>query len=426
MHMIVAIAPILIALLSLLLRLINLATPKGYIFDEVYYVDGARDFLKYGVEVAGNKPEFIVHPPVGKWLIASGIKIFGDNEFGWRIAVAVCGTLLILLFARLVHVLFYSPLLTAIGAALMSMDGLELVHSRTALLDLFLTFFVLLAVYLWQRERHWWAAISIGLALGTKWSAVYFLAIIALVSLYRVFSAHSGKNLVKPTLKKIIQYGLLPVTVYTTTWTGWFLSTRGWDRQWSSNVIASWWHYHVEILGFHTGLTEKHSYQANPWSWMIMGRPTSFFYDSPQTCGVKDCAQEVLAIGTPILWWLGTLAIVVTLGFWLRSLVLKKSDPALNLIFLGISAGYLPWFFFQKRTVFTFYAIIIEPFMLLAVVYCAKLILDSTMKSGYSQAIVAAAVIVIFLNFIYFLPLFTGEVITYDAWFKRMWLSSWI
>ena len=426
MHMIAAVAPILIALLSLLLRLINLATPKGYIFDEVYYVDGARDFLKYGVEVAGNKPEFIVHPPFGKWLIASGIKIFGDNEFGWRIAVAICGTLLILLFARLVHILFYSPLLTAIGAALMSMDGLELVHSRTALLDLFLTFFVLLAVYLWQRERHWWAAISIGLALGTKWSAVYFLAIIALVSLYRVFSAHSGKNLVKPTLKKIIQYGLLPVTVYTTTWTGWFLSTRGWDRQWSSNVIASWWHYHVEILGFHTGLTEKHSYQANPWSWMIMGRPTSFFYDSPKACGVKDCAQEVLAIGTPILWWLGTLAIVVTLGFWLRSLVLKKSDPALNLIFLGISAGYLPWFFFQKRTVFTFYAIIIEPFMLLAVVYCAKLILDSTMKSGYSQAIVAAAVIVIFLNFIYFLPLFTGEVITYDAWFKRMWLSSWI
>jgi dolichyl-phosphate-mannose-protein mannosyltransferase len=426
MHMIAAVAPIVITLLSLLLRLINLATPKGYIFDEVYYVDGARDFLKYGVEVAGNKPEFIVHPPVGKWLIASGIKIFGDNEFGWRIAVAICGTLLILLFARLVHILFYSPLLTAIGAALMSMDGLELVHSRTALLDLFLTFFVLLAVYLWQRERHWWAAISIGLALGTKWSAVYFLAIIALVSLYRVFSAHSGKNLVKPTLKKIIQYGLLPVTVYTTTWTGWFLSTRGWDRQWSSNVIASWWHYHVEILGFHTGLTEKHSYQANPWSWMIMGRPTSFFYDSPKACGVKDCAQEVLAIGTPILWWLGTLAIVVTLGFWLRSLVLKKSDPALNLIFLGISAGYLPWFFFQKRTVFTFYAIIIEPFMLLAVVYCAKLILDSTMKSGYSQAIVAAAVIVIFLNFIYFLPLFTGEVITYDAWFKRMWLSSWI
>ena len=424
--MIAAVAPIVIAFLSLLLRLINLATPKGYVFDEVYYVDGARDFLKYGVEVSGNKPEFIVHPPVGKWLIASGIKIFGNTEFGWRIAVAVFGTLLILLFARLVHVLFYSPLLTAIGTALMAMDGLLLVHSRTALLDLFLSFFVLLAVYLWHRERHWWAAISIGLALGTKWSALYFLILMALVSLYRVFIAHSGKNLIKPTLNKTLQYGLLPLVVYTTTWSGWFISSRGWDRQWSSNVIASWWHYHAEILGFHTGLTEKHSYQANPWSWMIMGRPTSFFYDAPKGCGAQTCAQEVLAIGTPILWWLCTLAVAVIVGFWLRSLVLKKSDAALNLIILGISAGYLPWFFFQKRTVFTFYAIVFEPFMLLALVYCAKLILDSTMKSAYSQGIVAATLIVIFLNFIYFLPLFTGEVITYDAWYNRMWLTSWI
>lgn len=424
--MIAAVAPIIIALLSLCLRLVNLASPKGYIFDEVYYVDGARDFLKFGVEVTGSKPEFIVHPPVGKWLIASGIKIFGDNELGWRIAVAVFGTLLILLFARFVHVLFYSPLLTALGAALMAMDGLVLVHSRTALLDLFLTFFVLLAVYFWHRERHWWAAISIGLGIGTKWSAVYFLAILGVVSLYRIFTAHTGKALIKPTLKKILQYAILPILVYTSTWGGWFLSNRGWDRQWSNNVFASWWHYHAEMLGFHTGLTQKHSYQANPWSWMIMGRPTSFFYDAPKGCGVKDCAQEVLAIGTPLLWWLGTVAVVVTFGFWFRTLLLKKSDAALNLIVIGISAGYLPWFFFQKRTVFTFYAVIFEPFLLLAIVYCAKLILDSQIPAGISQVIVATLFVLIFLNFIYFLPLFTGDVITYNAWSARMWLSSWI
>ena len=101
-----AIAPILIAIASFVLRLINLELPKGFVFDEVYYVDGARDLLKYGVEVDGANPEFIVHPPVGKWLIAGGINLFGDNEFGWRFASAVIGTLLILLVARLVHVLF--------------------------------------------------------------------------------------------------------------------------------------------------------------------------------------------------------------------------------------------------------------------------------------------------------------------------------
>ena len=100
--MVAAIAPLGIALLSLILRLVNLGQPKGFVFDEVYYVDGARDYLAHGVEIAGSKAEFVVHPPVGKWLIASGIQIFGDNEFGWRFATAVFGTLLILLFARMV------------------------------------------------------------------------------------------------------------------------------------------------------------------------------------------------------------------------------------------------------------------------------------------------------------------------------------
>jgi dolichyl-phosphate-mannose--protein O-mannosyl transferase len=82
-------APILIAIGAFFLRVINLGNPKGFVFDEVYYVDGARDYLRYGVEVAGSKPEFVVHPPIGKWCIALGIKIFGDSEFGWRIAAAV-------------------------------------------------------------------------------------------------------------------------------------------------------------------------------------------------------------------------------------------------------------------------------------------------------------------------------------------------
>ena len=68
-----AIAPLAIALISLVLRLVNLGSIKSFIFDEVYYVDGARDLLAYGVEVAGSKPEFVVHPPVGKWMIAAGI-----------------------------------------------------------------------------------------------------------------------------------------------------------------------------------------------------------------------------------------------------------------------------------------------------------------------------------------------------------------
>ena len=421
-----AIAPILIALASFVLRIINLGLPKGFVFDEVYYVDGARDFLKHGVEIDGANPEFIVHPPVGKWLIASGIKLFGDNEFGWRFASAVFGTLLILLFARLVHVLFYSPLLTALGAALMALDGLLLVHSRTALLDLFLTFFTVLGVLLWHRNRHIWAGIAFGLAIGCKWSAIYFVAVIGLIAVYQILVTRDIRKSAKPIAAKFLQYGLLPVVVYTLTWSGWFISDRGWSRQWSNNPFISWLHYHSEMLSFHTGLTEKHPYEANPWSWLVMGRPTSFFYESPQGCGAKDCAQEVLALGTPILWWVGTISIAVVVGYWIKSLTHHRVDSAANIVVLGVVAGYLPWFAMQQRTVFSFYAIIIEPFLIVAIVYCAKLLLDSGLKPAVSQSIVGGTFALILLCFIFFIPLFTGQVITYEDWHLRMWFESWI
>jgi len=421
-----AIAPILIALASFVLRIINLGLPKGFVFDEVYYVDGARDLLEYGVEIDGTNPEFIVHPPVGKWLIASGIKLFGDNEFGWRFASAVFGTLLILLFARLVHILFYSPLLTALGAALVALDGLLLVHSRTALLDLFLTFFTILGVLLWHRNRHVWAGIAFGLAIGCKWSAIYFVAVVGLIAVYQILVTHDIRKSVRPIAAKFLQYGMLPVFVYTLTWTGWFISDRGWSRQWSNNPIISWLHYHSEMLNFHTGLTEKHPYEANPWSWLVMGRPTSFFYESPKGCGAKDCAQEVLALGTPILWWVGTIALAVVIGYWIKSLIHHRVDSAANIVVLGIAAGYLPWFAMQQRTVFSFYAIIIEPFLIVAIVYCAKLLLGSGLKPAVSQSIVGGIFALILLCFIFFIPLFTGQVITYEDWQLRMWFESWI
>ncbi len=429
--MIAAVAPLMIALAAFLLRLFDLASIKGFIFDEVYYVDGARDLLKYGVEVAGSKPEFVVHPPIGKWMIASGIKIFGDNPLGWRIATAFVGSLMILLVALIAHRLFYSPLLTALASALMAVDGLALVHSRTALLDNFLAFFILAATYFFISKKYWWCGAFLGLALATKWSALYFVVLFGLIALYRTFTHHTGRDLIRPTLYRVGSLGVLPIFIYITSWWGWFASNRGWDRSHSPSVISSFIYYHQEILNFHTSLTEKHPYQANPWSWLIQGRPTSFFYETPKNCGADSCSKEVLAMGTPFLWWIGTIAVATVLGFWIRSLIQRRFDPAVTLITAGMAAGYLPWFFFQQRTVFSFYAIVFEPFVILAIVYCAKLFLTSQrVKSEraylFAQFSVGAIFVLIAINFIYFLPLFMGQTITYDAWHAHMWFESWI
>jgi len=419
-------APILIAIGAFFLRVINLGNPKGFVFDEVYYVDGARDYLRYGVEVAGSKPEFVVHPPIGKWCIALGIKIFGDSEFGWRIAAAVAGTLIILIAARLAHELFYSPFLTAITAALMAFDGLLLVHSRTALLDLFLTLFILTAAYFWFRRQYWYSGIFFGLALATKWSALYFIALFALVTLFRLLKATPVKESLREVGIRILQFGFLPLGIYLTSWAGWFFSDRGWNRDYASNPLASLFYYHKQMLDFHTSLVEKHSYQANPWGWLIMKRPTSFFYESPQGCGSTSCSQEVLALGTPVLWWSATIALLFLIGLWAWQFYQRSIDKKLTFILLGVIAGYLPWFFFQKRTTFSFYAIVFEPFLVLAIVYCAKLFIDKSKNPANAQVIILGFVAVVFLNFVFFLPIYLGEVITYAQWQMRMWFVSWI
>lgn len=394
------------------MRLFNLSIPKGLVFDEVYYVDGARDYLKYGVELTDGKPEFVVHPPVGKWLIAAGIKLFGDNEFGWRIAVAIAGTLTVYLTAKIAQRIFQDQKWAIFAALLMALDGLNLVMSRTALLDIFLTVFVLLAVNSWLKGNYLGVAIFLGLAMGSKWSALYLIAALLLMELIL------NRNIIR-----VIKVGLTSVVIYFVTWIGWFSSSSGWDRNSKSNPFTSLIYYHQEMLGFHTGLTENHSYQANPWSWIVMGRPTSFFYQAPKGCGTESCAQEVLAIGTPILWWIGAAALLFLIGANLHNFAMRELDLGVLIPFVGIIAGYLPWFFFQQRTVFTFYAIVFQPFLILAIVLLAKVAYEYNDKFKY---LIAGATILIALNFIYFYPVFTGVVTTYDAWFDRMWWSSWI
>ena len=401
-----------ITFLAFLLRVFNLSTPKGLVFDELYYVDGARDYLKYGVELTDGQSEFVVHPPVGKWLIASGIRLFGDNEFGWRIAAVIAGTLTVYLTAKIAQRIFHENKWATLAAILMALDGLNLVMSRTALLDIFLTLFILLSVNAWLKGNYLFFAIYLGLAMGSKWSALYF--IIAFLVLELVLN----RNLVR-----VIKVGTTSVLVYLSSWVGWFASDQGWDRNSKSNPIASLINYHREMLNFHTGLTEDHSYQANPWSWIVMGRPTSFFYEAPKGCGAKSCAQEVLAIGTPILWWLGAAALLFLIGANLHNFAMRELDFGVLIPFIGIAAGYLPWFFFQQRTVFTFYAIVFQPFLILAIVLLAKMAYEYHRKFKY---LIVAMVLLIAINFLYFLPVFTGEIITYDAWFDRMWWNSWI
>src|SRR6202034_181628 len=93
----------------------------------------------------GTQGEYVAHPPLGKIMIAVGEWAFGLTPVGWRFAVAVVGSLAVLMTARIARRMTRSTLLGCAAGLLLALDGLELVLSRTAILDIFVMFWVLAA-----------------------------------------------------------------------------------------------------------------------------------------------------------------------------------------------------------------------------------------------------------------------------------------
>ncbi|NYI07872.1 dolichyl-phosphate-mannose--protein mannosyltransferase [Allostreptomyces psammosilenae] len=510
------IGPLLVTALAGVLRLWNLGQPHAVIFDETYYAKDAWSLLQRGYESSwpdnandailatppsvplGDDAAFIVHPPVGKWTIALGEWLFGMDPFGWRIAVAVLGTLSVLMLARIGRRLFRSTMLGCLAALLMTVDGLHLVMSRTALLDGVLMFWVLagFGCLLIDRDRSrgrladlvgdvpdsarataarlgwrpWRLAggLCLGLATATKWSGLFYVAAFGIMIVLWDAGARRLAGAERPYRTMLRRdalpaFGaLVPVTivVYLVSWVGWFASDDGYYRQWAADragsspqelplpgfrglsvplphvdmtwvpaALRSLWHYHAQMFEFHTNLTSHHDYQSNPWSWLVLGRPVSFFYESPgygeDGCTSQECAREVLGMGTPLLWWTACVALLYLLYRWAA-----RRDWRAGAILVGVAAGLLPWFNYQERTIFLFYAVVFVPFLCLAVAMMLGAMLgphhagETRRAVGtFGAGVVLAAIV---LNFVAFWPIFTGQTIPMDSWRDLMWLRTWI
>ncbi|RZU50335.1 dolichyl-phosphate-mannose-protein mannosyltransferase [Krasilnikovia cinnamomea] len=472
-----------IVAVAAILRLAGLSRPKGYIFDEVYYPTDAWDMLQHGVEwdEKTNGPAYVVHPPLGKWLIALGEKAFGNTELGWRFPAAIAGTLMVLILIRVAYRLFHSIVLAGTAGLLMTLDGFHLVLSRTSLLDIFLGLFILasFAAMVLDRDAYrrrwlraleggfdpatarrlpwavpWWllaAGILFGLACGVKWSALFFAPFFAmLVVVWRV-GARRSAGVRRPFAGLIGDLGwlilsfTLTVIFYLATWTGWFVTNTGYFRHYRQanglseppvlGALLNLLHYHVEAYTFHSGLTDRHVYQSWPWQWLLLGRPVAFYWNGDPRCGSQSCAAEILLLGTPILWWSFLPALGALLWFGIA-----RRDWRAFAIGTGVVAGLLPWFYYavaDGRTMFVFYVLPALPFLILAVVYALGAIMTppSGMATGAARTdrqlvgtiMAGVYVLLVALCFAYFHPIFVGQSIPYDSWSARMWLGSrWI
>lgn len=480
-----------VTLIAAALRLINLAHPKGKIFDEVYYAIEAHTMLDHlvewdaksenGVETVLNGPKYVVHPPLGKWCIALGEWLFGYTEFGWRISAVVFGTLSILLITLVARRMFRSTLLGCAAGLLMALDGLHFVLSRSALLDIFLLFFIVaaFACLVYDRDRRrakwlealegglnpnlrgkagrpklgfpWWrlaAAVLIGCAGSVKWSAIWYLALFLFLILIWEVGTRRSAGVITPWADAIVTqagwmvaFVAIAIGTYLASWAGWFATDDGYFRHWLADnhqtelpvigALHNLWHYHENAWNFHTGLSQPHQYQSWPWQWLLLGRPVAFYWSNSGPCGANSCASEVLLLGTPLLWW-SFLPALIALA-WIG---ISRRDWRALTIGLGAAAGIIPWFWnmLDHRTMFYFYALPAEPFLILAVVYVLGAIIGPRPALGTQSdrrligAVIAGAyMLIIAACFAYFYPIYAGSNLTYAEWFSRMWLGNrWI
>lgn len=493
----------LVAALCFIMRLVSLSRPSNLMFDETYYAKDAWTLLQRGAEmswpedansqvVSGNvdiftnNPSFIVHPQLGKWLIAAGEQIFGMNSFGWRISALVFGTIMVVAVIRLARRLSRSTLIGLIAGLLLTFDGLHFVMSRIALLDIFEATFTVLAVACVAADRDWFqlrlatylrqkgavnlngkfgplifwrpwrlaAGLMFGAAIACKWNAVYVLAAMGLLSVAFDFSsrklagarAEASKALLIDAPIAFVKMVVVSAIVYIASWASWLMTDIGWGRDWGAKnpddplvralgaPLASLWQYHKQIYDFHTGdfmAGQTHTYEAHPATWPVMGRTIGIDAVNgikPGTDGCEadvgsTCLRVISGMGTPVLWWVGLAAIIAGLVFWLAG-----RDWRFAIVVLDWAVPWLAWFPNADRPLFFFYAIMMVPFTCIALALVAGKIIGSpsAKRRKVGTSIVFGFIILVILNFWFIYPVLTDELMTRDAWSLRMWFKSWI
>jgi len=429
--------PLLVLGAALTLFLINLGHPDRIYFDEVYYVNDAREILANGVEDG-----FVVHPPLGKLIIATGIELFGDRSFGWRVMGAVAGALTVMLAFLIARRLFRSNGPALVAAALLATDGLFFAQARISMLDIHLAFFVALGAWLLlvdhdrttsrdtdprpgprleidgrrvparntlPRRSHWarnLAGIAFGLAIATKWSGLFALGGAGLLTVgwelahrQRV-AGFMLRQWARGAGSVTVGLVLLPAAAYAASWTPWFLnfehSYEGakvcadqdpceveFDEKVSALVS-----FHERIWRFHDELEVEHNYRARAYTWPVMARPVVYYWEScsaARASGIPKTEDDGTVVEPePCVVAQGDAGEILAVGnpaLWYpfigaAALVvagLVRRDRRAAYVAVFYGAQFVPWLL-QTRPLFFFYMAPNVLFMALGIGYAVTVL----------------------------------------------------
>ena len=392
-------------------------------FDEIYHARTAYEHLR------GVYPYEVSHPPLGKELLALGIRLFGMTPFGWRCMGALFGVAMLPLMWDLLRRMFRDDRVALCGAALLAFDFMHLTQTRIATIDSFATFFILLMyLFLYRyftegKLRHLAACgIAFGVGAATKWTCLYAGAglgvLWALHWVLQGVQAHrdgDGRRYVRRLLGNIgfclVFFVLVPRMIYYASYYP-YGAARGlhgpgmyFTREYAAIVLEN----QRFMFTYHAGLVATHPYSSRWWQWLLDLRPILYYLSYGD-----GTVSTIGAFVNPLLCWGGLLALPVLVYH-----AAKRERTALFLL-IGYLAQVLPWVFISRLT-FEYHYFAATLFLVLALGY----VFDRLRQRGsfgivYAFTAASGALLALFY------PVLTGVTIPRDyAWNVLKWLPDW-
>ncbi|MBQ1771339.1 MAG: hypothetical protein II000_05285, partial [Clostridia bacterium] len=161
----------------------------------------------------------------------------------------------------------------------------------------------------------------------------------------------------------VLFFVIVPFCIYFASYYPYYRYEAGASSSYGiRDMFRTFWNYQNFMYSYHSGLKATHPYQSSFWQWPFTMKPMWYFYGSQ----VGNTISTMTASGNPAVWWVSTVGAIALLIARLTGKIRK--DIALQVIFIGVLANYLPWVLVSRCTfIYHFFATV--PFILMAAVY---------------------------------------------------------
>ncbi len=407
-------------------------------FDEIYHARTAYE------HVLGLEPYEYTHPPLGKYIIAASISIFGMNPFGWRFAGALFGVLMLPIFYHLVKKLFSNTLIASCATFLFAFDFMHFAQTRIATVDTYAVFFTLLMidfmVSFMQLDLKtakfkdictplFFSGLFMGIGASAKWTCAYIGLGLAVLFAYKLITEHINatrkfKDYLFALYLRLSAYcAAFFIAIPALTYFVAYLPVMTLP-QYSSDIIGNFFTYQTNMFNYHSQLVAEHGF-ASPWyEWPFNIRNMFMFVNrNYENTGL---VSSISSFGNPILWWSSFVALIYVVYAYIKT---RKQE--LFIIIAGFSAAYLPWVLVPRLT-FIYHYFIATPFIFMALMYVFVTI-DKSPKLGgimvtkvkLSTILPIAFCVINFIMFMAFYPAISGIPASSEYLQGLSWLPYW-